>query len=95
MVRYRVGLETILGFTKIGDTLRVTPAVPRAWPEYTIEYRHGESTYVITVRRGGAAAERDRVAVDGAERPDGVIPLADDGRRHQVTVELAGPNKQG
>ncbi|MGH7639172.1 MAG: GH36-type glycosyl hydrolase domain-containing protein, partial [Gemmatimonadaceae bacterium] len=84
---YRVGLETILGFTKTGDTLRVTPAVPRGWPEYTIEYRCGESTYVITVRRTNAEAGRGRVLVDGEDRPDGTIRLLDDGRRHEVLVE--------
>ena len=86
---YRVGLQTILGFTKTGDTLRVTPAVPRGWPQYTIEYRYGESTYVITVRQGGARRVGASVVVDGVERSDGTIQLADDGRQHQVIVELS------
>ena len=85
---YRVGLEMILGFTKTGDTLRVTPAVPRRWPEYTIVYRYGESTYVITVRRGDAGRPGATVVVDGVERSDGIIQLANDGQEHTVIVEL-------
>ena len=85
---YRVGLETILGFIKHGDTLTIDPCIPRAWPEYAIEYRHGSATYAITVRNGGSGSEVARVTVDGADRPDHVIPLADDGRRHEVVVEL-------
>ncbi len=84
---YRVGLETILGLMKTGDTLRETPAVPRVWPGYSIEYRCGDSTYVIDVRRANGESERGRVVVDGAERPDGMIPLVDDGRRHEVLVQ--------
>ncbi|MEO6443895.1 MAG: glucoamylase family protein, partial [Gemmatimonadaceae bacterium] len=47
---YRVGLEAILGFTKVGDSLRIEPRVPRDWPSYAIAYRFGNTTYDITVR---------------------------------------------
>jgi cyclic beta-1,2-glucan synthetase len=47
---YRVGLEAILGFTKRGDTLFVDPCVPTEWREYAIEYRLGQSLFVIVVR---------------------------------------------
>jgi cyclic beta-1,2-glucan synthetase len=84
---YRVGLETILGFTRRGDTLALNPCVPAAWPEYGIEYRLGRSTYVITVRdpagvrAGGAVVTLDGVLLDGP-----AIPLTDDGARHEVLV---------
>src|SRR5687768_17618677 len=54
---YRVGLEAILGFRKEGDTLRIVPCVPRSWPEYTISYRYGASTYEIVVRPAGQEPE--------------------------------------
>jgi cyclic beta-1,2-glucan synthetase len=86
---YRVGLEAILGFTKRGDTLTIAPCVPRDWPEFTIEYRHGRSLYAITVQGsgepGGGAAE---VTLDGRPLDSAVIPLADDGTRHTVSVRL-------
>ena len=88
---YRVGLETILGFARRGDTLTFEPCIPRSWREYAIEYRHGSSTYSITVRSGlGVGREVARVTVDGVDRPDLSVPLADDGRRHEVEVVLAG-----
>jgi len=84
---YRVALETLLGFDRRGDTLRIDPRVPGGWPEYTIEYRHGGSTYIITVYEPGRArAGTARVSLDGRELPDGVIPLEDDGDRHEVIV---------
>jgi cellobiose phosphorylase len=85
---YRIGLETILGFTRQGDTLTIEPCVPQAWREFSLEYRHGSAVYAIRVVRRGRGAEALRVTVDGVERGDRTISLVDDGRRHEVTVEL-------
>lgn len=88
---YRVGLEAILGFKKRGDRLAIEPCIPVAWKEYTIEYRHGSSSYTITVRNPeGLNRGRSAVTVDGASIADGQIPLADDGAHHAVTVTLHG-----
>ncbi|MEX2584088.1 MAG: glucoamylase family protein [Gemmatimonadota bacterium] len=89
---YRVGLEGILGFTKRGDTLTIDPRIPRAWPEFAIEYRFGESRYSITVRAAGEEV-RDvtEVRVDGRTLDDPVIPLVDDGARHTVLVLVRSP----
>jgi cyclic beta-1,2-glucan synthetase len=87
---YRVGLEAILGLTKRGDTLRIEPRVPAAWPEYGIDYRHGGATYRIVVRRDGAAAG-PRVSLDGVALDDDAIPLVDDGGEHAVLVHLPPP----
>ncbi len=84
---YRVALESILGFDKRGDSLRVNPRVPAEWPEFTIEYRHGSATYTITVHEPGRVrAGASIVRLDGRELHDGVIPLEDDGGRHVVDV---------
>jgi cyclic beta-1,2-glucan synthetase len=87
---YRVGLETILGFTREGDGLTIHPRVPVWWPEYTVEYRYRSSGYVIRVvdparaRPGAQRITLDERLLDG-ER----IPLMDDGQRHDVTVRPA------
>ncbi len=86
---YRIGLETILGFVKRGDTLHVEPRVPAAWPEFTIEYRHGASVYTILVRRdGGPEHGAGRVTLDGRTLAQPGIPLVDDGAAHAVVVVL-------
>ncbi|HUQ48911.1 MAG TPA: protein ndvB, partial [Gemmatimonadaceae bacterium] len=83
---YRVGLEAILGFKKIGDTLVVDPCIPSAWPEFTIDYTHGSTVYSIKVKNP-AHVQRGVISttVDGVERP---IHLVDDGRRREVVVTL-------
>jgi cyclic beta-1,2-glucan synthetase len=85
---YRVGLEGILGFTKRGDSLFVTPRAPTSWPGYTIEYRHGRSVYEIEVRNENSAGwGTTEVTVDGRSTNGNGIPLVDDGERHQVVVQ--------
>jgi cyclic beta-1,2-glucan synthetase len=89
---YRVGLEFILGFVKRGNSVSIEPCIPSAWREFGIEYRHGATTYSITVtnpdglERGGSL-----VTVDGAS-VDGPIELVDDGRRREVVVTLTHPS---
>jgi len=89
---YRVGLEAILGFHKRGDELAIRPSVPATWPEYSIAYRYGRSTYDIVVhepgaiRGGGVELVIDGRAVDGHS-----IKLVDDGMRHPVSVRPRPP----
>ena len=84
---YRLGLETILGFTKEGDTLVIQPRVPPDWPEFTIEYRYGSSVYEIKVIGPGRVRPHPReIALDAVVLEGERIPLVDDGRRHRVTI---------
>ncbi len=82
---YRVGLESILGFVKRGNTLRIDPRVPASWSEYSIDYRFGETLYAITVRAGKAGSPL-RVSMDGVELVSLEILLVDDGRRREIVV---------
>jgi cyclic beta-1,2-glucan synthetase len=93
---FRVGLESILGFTiQEGERLELRPCIPDTWPGFTLRYRvpGTETSYRIVVSRRGASptiALLDGVAVavqGGAVR----IPLSPDGRRHELKVEL-GPD---
>jgi len=83
---YRIALETILGFEKVGDTLRITPRAPSSWPSYHITYRFGTATYAIKVQSPGRIASTAIVTLDGAVCSDGLVPLLDDGRSHVVVV---------
>jgi cyclic beta-1,2-glucan synthetase len=84
---YRVALETILGFTKRGDRLRLDPRVPAEWPEFRLEYRHGSSVYEVVVERPHAArAGAQEVMLDGRPLAGEWIELVDDGARHAVVV---------
>jgi cyclic beta-1,2-glucan synthetase len=87
---YRAGLESILGFRLRGVRLVVDPCIPRAWPGFTIAFRHRSALYDIRVENPqGVARGVSTLEVDG--RPLDVqagIALADDARTHRVRIVL-------
>ena len=84
---YRLGLEAILGFKKIGDTLLIDPVIPPAWDGFEIRYRFGESVYHIQVRNPEHAARGvSQILLDGQPWVDRSIPLVDDKQEHEVVV---------
>jgi cellobiose phosphorylase len=86
---YRTALEAMLGFRREGDRLRVEPCVPAGWPGYDLTYRHGSATYHVTVENPSGVERGVRsVTLDGVEVAGGVVPLADDGRWHEVRVVM-------
>jgi cyclic beta-1,2-glucan synthetase len=86
---YRVAIETILGFTKRGTRLTIDPRVPRAWPEFRIDYRYMNTTYLITVRNPcGVCSGVTHVEVDGRQVATGTIDLVDDAQPHRVIVTM-------
>ena len=91
---YRIGLETILGFTKRGDTLRVDPRVPEEWGELSIRYRFGAAVYEITVHGAGVPGPVEvEVTMDGETLDEPIIPLVDDGATHAVLVHRRVPGQ--
>jgi cyclic beta-1,2-glucan synthetase len=88
---YRIGLESILGFTKRGAELRLNPRVPPEWPEFSLVYRYGGATYQIRVERPCEAGRGDQeVVLDGQVQKTPAIPLVDDGKQHDVVVRPIG-----
>ena len=93
---YRVAIESVLGFRlEGGDTLRLKPCVPDAWPEFAITYRLPDerTRYEIRVRNPTRnAATVTAVTVDGksgmVENGSARIPLVRDGCLHRVDVLL-------
>jgi cyclic beta-1,2-glucan synthetase len=85
---YRIGLESILGFKLRGTSLFIEPCVPSSWKEFTIDYRFGTASYVITVSNpDGIERGSTELTLDGRQL-EGGIPLVDDGARHEVTALL-------
>lgn len=71
---WSLGVETLLGFEKRGNRVRLTPTAPSHWEGFTLSYRHGQTTYLLK-------------AVHGA-RDDGWIDLKDDGGTHEAIYAL-------
>ena len=88
---YQAGLEWILGIQRQGTTLYLKPTIPEEWPEYTVNYRYGQTTYEIKVENpnrkqsGGSYLELDG---DELEKVADGVPLVNDGRRHRIRFVL-------
>ncbi len=88
---YRAGIEFILGLQVRGDRLEFAPCIASHWPSYQITYQHQSSCYQITVEnphrvKGGIVV----LELDGVPQVDcRTIQLIDDGKIHQVRIELA------
>ncbi|CAN5606880.1 hypothetical protein BH23PSE2_BH23PSE2_12580 [soil metagenome] len=87
---YRLLTESLLGVRREGALLRIDPCIPADWPGYELQYRHGESLYLIQVTQtaDGPASLR----LDGVGRPDLDIPLVDDQRTHHVDIDWPLPS---
>jgi cellobiose phosphorylase len=89
---YRLIVESLLGIRREAGTLHFQPRVPGAWETFKVHYRYRESVHHITFRRvDGATAGVGRVVVDGVDEPGPSLTLRDDGREHEVEVELGLP----
>jgi cellobiose phosphorylase len=87
---YRLMIESLLGLRLEAGHLRFAPVLPAGWSGFDMRYRYGETWYRIELRQveSGDAAW---VALDGATRADGRIPLEDDRRDHLVMIEHPRP----
>ncbi|MEQ8838478.1 MAG: hypothetical protein RID07_16860, partial [Lacipirellulaceae bacterium] len=93
---FRVAVESLLGITiKGGDRLVIDPRISAEWPECRVTYRlpGSATTYEISIEnpegrengvRFAALNQQALVITDGAA----TVPLADDGKTHQVVVRL-------
>ncbi|NLF23724.1 MAG: cyclic beta 1-2 glucan synthetase, partial [Lentisphaerae bacterium] len=92
---YRLAVETLLGFERHPDHLRINPRLPSiGLDHFRLTYRFRSATYHIEVRRAPAGAPPE-VIVDGIPQADGRMPLLDDGRDHTATVAWSPPPSPG
>lgn len=86
---YRTWLEAVMGIDRQGSTLRISPAIPPRWDEYSVSYRFGAATYQIHVTNPdhvstGVAA----VELDGQSLQEAQFEMNDDGKTHTVEIRL-------
>jgi cyclic beta-1,2-glucan synthetase len=83
---YRIVLEDVLGFRRIGDRITLTPCMPASWPSFELVYRYGRSKLHVLVKNAHGSPVHDGVTLDGTVLADSSIPLVDDGGTHEVRI---------
>jgi cyclic beta-1,2-glucan synthetase len=92
---YRLGIEAILGISRVGKALKINPCIPRDWPGFKVDYRFGTAHYKISVENPDSVNRGIRqVLLDGNPLSNKLIPLVDDGQHHAVHV-LMGADGRG
>src|SRR5260370_16741379 len=90
---YRAGLESLLGFRVRGGRLLIDPCIPRAWPGFSITFRHRSARYDVVVENPeGVSRGVSRLGLDQRlpPRSAGVV-LADDRPPHPPRPILPTP----
>jgi cyclic beta-1,2-glucan synthetase len=86
---YRLGLEAILGISRVGNALNINPCIPRHWPGFKVDYRFGTAHYRINVENPNNVNRGIRqVLLDGKLLPGNLIPLVEDNQPHLVRVTM-------
>jgi cellobiose phosphorylase len=86
---YRLGLEAILGISRVGKALNINPCIPRHWPGFKVDYRFGTTHYKISVKNPHNVNLGIRqILLDGNSLPGSLIPLVEDGQPHEVWVVM-------
>jgi cyclic beta-1,2-glucan synthetase len=87
----RAGIESILGLRVLGQSLRIDPCIPKAWPGFGILFRHRSANYDIRVENPRGVSTGVVLAELDGKAPTGdltLFPLADDGATHLIKVVL-------
>jgi cyclic beta-1,2-glucan synthetase len=84
---YRLGIEAILGISRVGKSLEINPCIPKEWPGFKVDYRFGNSRYKISVENPDKVNQGvKQVLLDGNPLVGNLIPLVDNGQSHDVDV---------
>ena len=86
---YRTVAETLLGVNVRGESLHLTPRLPRSWNTMKVHYRfHGTVYHITYTRWTGPAAALPAAKLDGHPQDGAVIPLRDDHQEHWVEMNF-------
>jgi cellobiose phosphorylase len=88
---YRLMVESLLGLKLEDGHLRFAPVLPPEWEGFSLDYRHRDTLYRITLHQTDAGTAQT-VQLDGVAQANGLIPLVDDGVEHHVEVAYPRPS---
>jgi cyclic beta-1,2-glucan synthetase len=86
---YRLGIEAILGISRVGSALIINPCIPHTWPGFKANYRFGSTHYKINVENSQAVNPGvQQIRLDGVLLNVSLIPLVDDGQPHEIDLVM-------
>jgi cellobiose phosphorylase len=89
---YRLIIESLLGLRLETNRLYFEPCIPSTWVSYMIQYRFRRTLYNIRIFQHSDDTPGTKISVDGIEKKENFIRLADDNIEHFAEVHFR--NKQ-
>ena len=89
---YRLITESLLGLRREGNHLRFAPCLPDDWAECALRYRYDDTFYHIVMVQLDNPMQTTIITLDGIEQANGIIPLLNDRREHQIRVIITNGN---
>ncbi|HEY4185351.1 MAG TPA: glucoamylase family protein [Polyangia bacterium] len=89
---YRLIVESLLGVRREADRLFIEPVMPAAWSGFVVHYRFHQSVYHLRIHKKGTGSGKlavSRLLRDGNQQAQRVIALDNDGKEHQIDIELS------
>ncbi|MGB8212135.1 MAG: glucoamylase family protein [Anaerolineales bacterium] len=86
---YRLGIEAILGLSRVGNALSINPCIPHGWPGFRVGYRFEGTHYKISVENPlGVNQGVRQILLDGIPLPLNLIPLMENSQPHEIRVVM-------
>jgi cyclic beta-1,2-glucan synthetase len=93
---WRLGVEAILGITRVGDKIEIDPRIPGDWPECRAVMRFPSGTLEIRIENpDGFGSGVREIRTDDQKLSESWVQVPTDGQQHTVVVRLGGPAESG
>ena len=90
---YQLILEYVCGIKRNGHDLSIEPCLPPHWNDVTIHYKYLAADYSIRIRQLTGNIASKQILLDGIKLEDGIVHLEDDGRAHEVEIDIVYPEE--
>ena len=86
---YQLIIDSFIGLKREGDTLRFKPCIPEEWKTFEMNYHYAGTNYHISFIQSITEFENPmKISLDNVVLEDDIIPLINDGKTHEVKIEL-------
>jgi cyclic beta-1,2-glucan synthetase len=86
---YQLIIDSFIGLKREADTLKFTPCIPAEWKNFEVNYNFANRNYHIKFIQSASEFEKPmKIFLDEMLLENGIIPLINDGKAHEVKIEL-------
>ncbi len=86
---YQLIIDSFIGLKREGDTLKFKPCIPEEWKTFEMNYHFVGTNYHISFIQSTTEFENPmKISLDNVVLEDDIIPLINDGKTHEVKIEL-------